>query len=125
MLVAVCGPPNAGKTTSSLRFPNVVHMDGTRLEDACVAVSGAEGDVCVEGVLPNAHVRRRLARAYAGRRVCVWLDIPFEECVRREARGRGEWMLRNFYGCFEPPTVAEGWDEVIRVDGRDPGQGAA
>ena len=118
MLTLVCGIPNSGKTTFSERWSgNVVHLDDTEGRHRAVAemVSQDEGDICVEGVYLHHVQRRELARAYRGARICIWLDTPLETCIEREDRGRGTLITRNCAALFEPPTLDEGWDEIVRI----------
>lgn len=112
VLTLICGLPNAGKTTYSKRFENVVHLDEERrTANVCEKVKGA-GDVVVEGVFASRPQRERLIRAYGGRCRCIFIDITLDECIRREDRGRSDFILRNAYKHFTPPTLDEGWDEI-------------
>ena len=120
MLTLVCGIPNSGKTTFSERWSrNPVHIDEldgrNRLKTALDMVSQAEGDICVEGVYLHHRQRRELASAYEGAKLCIWLDTPLETCIEREDRGRGTLITRNCAALFEPPTLDEGWDEIVRI----------
>ena len=111
-MTLVCGLPNAGKTTYSQRFRNVIHLDEVgRTSRVCEMVSGQD-DVCVEGVFPTAWRRRRVRESYDGPARLIWLDMPPDECKRREDRGRPEFILENAARYFEPPTYDEGWDEI-------------
>lgn len=118
MLVLVCGIHNAGKTTYAQRFGIVVHLDELGSYDAvCDAVRGINGDIAVDGLYPLRVQRRRLLEACGdrGKNVCIWLDAPLDECIRREDRGRPLFVIRKCASAFEPPTLDEGWDEIIRI----------
>lgn len=120
MFTLVCGIPNSGKTTFSNRWSgSVVHLDDTegrhRLKTALEMVREAEGDICVEGVYLHHAQRRELAQAYRGAKLCIWLDTPLDVCIAREDRGRGTLITRNCAALFEPPTLDEGWDEIVRI----------
>lgn len=110
MLTLICGLPNAGKTTG---YPDALHQDeiGTT-ENVCAAISRIDGDATIEGCFPTAKCRRKVREAYRGAARCVFIDISVEESVRREDRNRHETILRNAARFFEPPTYAEGWDEI-------------
>ena len=112
------GMPNAGKTTYCERFGNVVHLDDRRtIAATCKAMHGMD-DVTVDGIFPTRSTRRRLLRAYEGNgKRCIWLDVPYGECLRRETRGRSSAFFERFSDLFEPPTYDEGWDEIIIVRG--------
>ena len=112
MLTLICGLPNAGKTTYSQRFDNVIHLDEVgRTSRVCEMVEGM-GDTVVEGVFATSLKRRQLIDAGGGYSKCIWLDVPLDECKRREDRGRPEFILENAAKYFEPPTYDEGWDEI-------------
>lgn len=113
MLTLICGLPNAGKTTYSGQFANVLHLDEIgRTGRVADMVRGMTEDVTIEGVFGTVESRKRLVEAYDGPTRCVFLDVPFDEILRREDRGRAEWLLRNAAKRFTPPTYDEGWDEI-------------
>lgn len=117
-MILICGIPNAGKTTFSAQFENVLHFDevkGRDRRDKVVKAVSEDNSIVVEGVYPTAKERRRLPAASKERNICIWLDVPVEECVRREIEGRNrsEHMVIWASEKFEPPTFDEGWDEII------------
>lgn len=118
MIVLIIGLPNAGKTTYSERFENVLHLDDfppSKFLNCNEAVRKAVDDVVVEGIYNLRCRRERLLEAYQGngRKVCIWIDTPADVCVGRENRGRHEQVVRAHL--FQPPTYDEGWDEIIRI----------
>ena len=123
MLTLICGIPNAGKTTYSARYDNVMHLDdafGQTRYDLCNKfASQAEGDVCVEGAYNQIWQRKALIEAcqHQSPKVCIWLDTPLEECLEREQNGRKRTLaiIHIHHNAFEPPTLEEGWDEIIRI----------
>ena len=118
MLTLICGIPNAGKTTFSFSFVNVIHLDDHKgTTEVCELVGGMEGSVVVEGVFGSPEKRKRLLESYKGEGSrCYFLDVPLRESIRRENRGRSRFILENAYRRFEPPTHDEGWDEIIRIE---------
>lgn len=114
MIRLICGRSRAGKTTYSQRFDNVVHLDdmskrcGERYPKVLEIVSGVTDDITVEGIYELASQRMELLKAYQGEgAVCIWLDTPVDVI-----KARAMTVLPR---TFEPPTKAEGWDEVIRI----------
>ena len=117
-MTLIMGHPNAGKTTYSSRFSNVLHLDDfpfSKFLNCNEAVRRSDGNVVVEGIY-NLRCRRiKLLEAVAGKschNVCIWIDTPIEECLSRESRGRDERTVR---GPLQPPTLDEGWDEIICI----------
>lgn len=112
MLTAIIGYPNAGKTTYSQQFANVLHFDDYlgRYADG-YAIASTMQDVVIEGLFQRRKTRMELLNALSHQspRICVWIDTPKEVCKARP----------NFKGStyMEPPTLEEGWDEIIIVRG--------
>lgn len=106
MLTLVCGIPNAGKTTGN---PDAIHLDdiGT-IAKVIDIISEMENDIVIEGLFSIPEQRRRLRDAYNGYAKCIFIDISADESIRRENRGRPDWMLRNAARLFIPPTYDEG-----------------
>ena len=113
MLILICGLPRAGKTTYSERFDEVIHLDTSGAYQGVLRrLKHKDGDVIVEGVYRLIKERENLIRAYNGTVFkCIWLETPDE--VRQSRRGWDKWCDRP----FEPPTLDEGWDEIIIIRG--------
>lgn len=118
MLTLICGLPNAGKTTFSKRYENALHQDeiGT-ISNIIKVIEKIDGDVIIEGYFGTRENRSRVASAYNGEAKCIFLDISVEESIKRENRNRHPQILRNASRFFEPPTLDEGWDEIIVIRG--------
>lgn len=111
----ICGLPRAGKTTYSKRYEcNVIHLDNYgNFGIVRDKVSKIDGDVVVEGCYTHAQQRMSLLASYKGNgKRCIWLDVPQE--IREQREGWRESMGKMH---FEPPTYAEGWDEIEVING--------
>lgn len=120
MLTLITGLPNAGKTTYSARYSEVLHLDDYRSVGACCRAAGEiTGDVVVEGALGKAASRKQLIEACTTQspKICIWLDTPYEECLRRENRNRPLAIVQVHHQGFQPPSLEEGWDEIIHIGG--------
>lgn len=120
MLTLICGLPRAGKTTYSERFEKVIHLDDyihlpmSLRYERCNKNAQTKEDVAVDGIYHTANLRIQLVRLYQGDGLkCVWLDTPLE--IKKQRCGYVSAM--NFH--FEPPTLDEGWDEIIIIRGDD------
>lgn len=120
MLTLICGIPNAGKTTYSQKFNNVIHFDDVQKTSVVCEMVAKEDDVCVEGAFLDSRRRRKIAEAYKGKKVCIWLNTPLAECIARENRGRQNGLFRICADGFDPPTYYEGWDEIVIIHDNDP-----
>lgn len=112
MMTLIMGQPNAGKTTYSKRFENVIHLDdlpSPRFTNCQKIVTDGNVDIVVEGIYNTVERRKRLlgASQHHDRKVCIWLDTSDEERIRRGVR----LPTQN----LEPPSLDEGWDEIIRI----------
>lgn len=123
MVVLIIGYPNAGKTTYAARFGRVIHIDdfrdslqpGTQYKRCHAFIASVSDDIVVEGCYPTRKLRTDFLNACQRKndfKMCIWIDTPIAECKQRENRGRP-----IMYSHFEPPTIDEGWNTIIRVDG--------
>lgn len=112
MLSLICGMPRAGKTTYSEQYNNVIHLDGIGYHRVRSMVAEITHDVVVDGIYNDPRTRERLATAYKGNgKRCIWIDTPLETRKTRP-------MWQPYYGMeFIPPTLDEGWDEIIIIRG--------
>jgi len=119
----IIGLPNSGKTTYSQQFENVLHLDDFspgKFLNCNEAVRRSDGDVVVEGIYNSRCRRLKLLEACEGRtpKICVWIDTPYEVCQERERQGRQRSGVME-HSHLEPPTLAEGWDEIRIVRGEE------
>ena len=114
------GLPNAGKTTYSAQYDNVIHRDdfgGKNKYERIIELVKKNSDVCVEGVYLFAARRKDLVAASNTKNTCIWLDTSPDLCRQREREGRNRWpgIINEAERLLEPPTYDEGWDEIIRI----------
>lgn len=128
MITLICGLPNAGKTTYSSQFDNAIHFDDCKMPRQQIfekMVAESTGDVYAEGVCNSKRSRGMFLKAISHRtdkKVCIWIDTPLEVCIERENnfRRRPIGMVLEHARRFQPPTLDEGWDEIIVVrDGKE------
>lgn len=117
MLTMICGLPNAGKTTYSKRYDNALHQDDIGRISCIVEMIENKDDVVIEGYFGRRYERNKVREAYHGYTKCIFLDISVDESIKREDRNRHPQILRNASRFFEPPTLDEGWDEIIIIRG--------
>lgn len=106
-LFVVCGLQGAGKTTW-VRANAEAHGAGAIFFDAA---------------LPSRNHRARalrLAAEVGARAVAVWLDTPFEVAVARNAARPAnervaEATIVHVYDQLEPPSLEEGFADVMRI----------
>ena len=121
-MILICGLPNSGKTSYSARYDDVLHYDEFRLNtreryQRIIQIAQEEPDICIEGVYGEARRRAELVKAVKpNKAICIWLNTPVEECVKRENRSRPTGIVLAPAQKFQPPTMDEGWDEIIVID---------
>ena len=114
----VMGIPNAGKTTYSQQFANVIHADDYMGDhDAYAKLLATVDDECIEGLYTTRKSRLLLLSECTNvkRRVCVFIDTPPDVCMSRD--GEHNRSIPYHARRLEPPTYDEGWDEIIIVRG--------
>ena len=50
------------------------------------------------------------------RKILVYMTTPLDECLRRNANRKNhlpDFVVESFFQTIEPPTLDEGWDEII------------
>ena len=73
------------------------------------------------GPLPSRAHRRRaldLARRHGCRAIAVWIRVPLDEALRRNALRRGrarvpDEVIRHVHASLEPPSLDEGFAEIV------------
>ena len=120
MLLLITGLPNAGKTTLSNKYEEVIHQDDIgSIDKICQKVASTDNAV-LEGVFFKTEQRKKIIRAYQGGiKKCIFIDISLDESIKRENRNRHPLILKNAFNHYEPPTLDEGWDEIIIIRGDD------
>ena len=123
MITLICGVGCAGKTTLSRVFDNVIHLDEVGLPwerylKVNEKVAEINNDVVIEGIYNHADLRVDLLRAYNGVYAkCIWLNPP-KNIIEEHSKKR-HIPITKYHMNFEPPTFAEGWDEIIVIRGDD------
>ena len=119
-MIIICGLPNAGKTTYSKKYDNVIHTDSFfnrhyAIEEEVKKRIENNEEVCIEGLCHTAKFRKRLVELCSDNepKICIWLNTPVEECLRR--KGMHNHAIKVYKRVFEPPTLEEGWDEIIII----------
>ena len=121
-MILIIGLPNAGKTTYSIQFENVIHFDNiphTNNEEwynKCDELAKkSSDDITIEGIYNNRNRRIKLLEACKDKSIkkCIWIDTDVKECIKRENRNRSIHTIIGHHTLFEPPTYDEGWDEII------------
>ncbi len=106
-LYVVCGLQGAGKSTW--------------IRDHAAALG--TGAVCFDGALPTRRHRARalaLAAASGIPAVCVWINVPLEIALQRnaarpDAKRIAEATIRHVWDQLEPPSVDEGFVDIVEV----------
>jgi predicted kinase len=110
--------------TFDARLEPAVAVAGEAVRDALAAYAAAHHVDLVFDATNVTRARRApliaLARRLGLAPVAIYVDTPLAVAQERNGRRRvpvPRAVVENFDGRLEPPTTAEGFDEVIRVDG--------
>ena len=85
MITLICGLPNAGKTTYSKNYTNVIHYDevphvtfNEHLENTFQLIQNTSGDICIDGGFISINERKKLLSLTNNHdtKICVWIKTP-------------------------------------------------
>jgi len=120
MFILIIGLPNSGKTTYSNIYNNVVHFDnlqGHSIQkfNQAIDITKNNNNIILEGVYSLRKQRIELLQNIDVniKKICVWINTPYEICVERAKNCRPKIFVDAHYKVFQPPTYDEGWDEII------------
>lgn len=136
MLITVfvfCGCAGSGKTTLSKKIEseyNAVRLSFDEMRclqyhDLIPNVTKALNDgenVVVDAVYGQREQRRELLKAIENtpcKKVLLYVDKPLETCLAQNAQRENPlhtFVVEGIYNHFQPPTLDEGWDEIIVIN---------
>lgn len=145
-LYVLCGIPGSGKTTEATRialekqarlysYDTVIRNSHLKyFSDICMFVYQNIHNDLRDGHnivydAPNTKVsyRKDLLESICKipcKKILIVMNTSLNECIDRNAhRDKNtrlpEGIVYNFYSSFEPPTLCEGWDEIIYIKDGD------
>ena len=141
MLCVLCGCCGSGKTTLSRQlaeqynaklycFDNLPNSHHPKYAESVrnkmwqdIAVDLNEGKKII---VDDLHTRLRWRKgllSYVSDISCqknlIVMNTPLEECLKRNANRQyklPEFVVENTFKNYEPPTLDEGWDEIIVIN---------
>lgn len=128
----LCGCAGSGKTTLSklisskynarrLSFDEMHCLQYTDLIPHIKKALKSNKSVVVDGVCGARNQRCELLQAIKDipcKKILFYVDKPLETCLAQNAQREhplSDGMIRGIYHTFEPPTLNEGWDEIITI----------
>ena len=124
MFTLICGVPNSGKTTYSKLFSPIYHSEDffrgnyeQQFVDCNKFLSTLDFDFYIEGTYNTIAFRKELLEACKHHKYkqCIYREISLETSLKRERRGRCLSSLKIAYKMLAPPTLDEGWEEIIVI----------
>lgn len=129
-LYVVCGPAGSGKTTFSkkiseeqnaicLSFDKMCLFQHRELIPHVVKELQNNQNVVVDALFTRFSQRKLILETTKDidcKRILIYMDTLLEECLRRNAQRPNplpDFMVRDIYNSIEPPTLDEGWDEIL------------
>lgn len=131
-LYLFCGAPASGKSTLSkqiaeqhnaerISFDERHYMRHNQMIQPIVEALMNEKNVVADSVFTYVKQRKMILDAVKDiscRKVLVYMTTPLDECLRRNANRKNhlpDFVVESFFQTIEPPTLDEGWDEIIYV----------
>ena len=125
-----CGTPASGKTFYSkkmseeqnairLSFDEMRLFQHKELIPYVIEALQDNQNVVVDALFTRTSQRKLILEATKDipcKRILIYMDTPLEECLRRNAQRPNplpDFMVRDIYNSIEPPTLDEGWDEIL------------
>lgn len=132
-LIIFCGASGSGKSTLSKKLAKESNLARFSMDELkfflhsdllpLVSKSLENGEsILVDALYTKLKWRKAILEAtekFQCKRTLVYVDTPLNECVRRN-RGREnilpDFVIEDIYNSIEPPTLDEGWDEIIVIN---------
>lgn len=129
-LYVMCGIPGSGKSTLSKKLANEQNLVRLSLDEMGyvrqhkliphIVDALKEGkSVVADSLYTKEKWRTELLKAVKPigcRCVLLHMSTPLDECIRRNAGRENtlpDFVIEDIYNSIEPPTLDEGWDEII------------
>lgn len=129
-LIILCGAPGSGKSTLSKKLAQEQTLTRLSMDELkfllhsellpLVTKSLQSGkNVIVDALYTKLKWREAILEAtkdFQCKRTLIFVNTPLDECIRRN-KGREnalpDFVIEDIYNSIEPPTLDEGWDEII------------
>lgn len=132
--------PASGKTTLSKKFSSIYHAnlysyDEIRKDMFFIKQSEIKmmnlvkeallnnNNVIIDNVYITRESRMKLISELSDiqcEKVLVVVQAPIEVCIERDKNRKshnlGETIIRNHYNRYQPPSLDEGWDDIIFIE---------
>lgn len=129
-LYLFCGAPASGKSTLSkqiaeqhnaerISFDERHYMRHNEMISPIVEALTNGENVVADSVFAYVKQRKMILDAVKDipcRKVLIHMTTPLDECLRRNANRKNhlpDFVVESFFQSIEPPTLDEGWDEII------------
>lgn len=142
MIYVLCGIPGSGKTTKAIQLAeennaklysyDVIKHNSKLVyfEDISDIIYQNIRDDLLNGYnviydAPHTRLKHRngVLKSISDiscKKILIVMDTALKECLNRNSSRDGalclpEPIIYNFYNNFEPPTLDEGWDEIVYI----------
>lgn len=131
-LITLSSPSGAGKSTLSHKlteqynavrysFDEIKCLRHSELIELITTSLKNGESVVADSLYSEVKLRKELLEAVKDiecNKICIYITTSLEECLRRNAKREGkarlpDWVIEHIYETFEPPTLDEGWDEIL------------
>lgn len=132
-LYICCGPSAGGKTTLSkkitkefdairISFDELDCFQHKELVPLVTQAFHTNEIVVVDALFTRFTQRKMILEAIKNidcKQIIIFMNTSLGECIHRNAHRPNplpEFMIRDIYNSIEPPTIDEGWDEIIVIN---------
>lgn len=129
-LYLFCGAPASGKSTLSkqmaeqcnaerISFDERHYMRHNEMIPPILEALEDGKNVVADSLFAYVKQRKMILEALKDvscRKILVCMTTPLDECLRRNANRKNhlpDFVVESFFQSIEPPTLEEGWDEIL------------
>ena len=132
-LYIMCGVPGSGKSTTSKQMADEYGLERFSFDEMkcfCLddymhlAINAIQDgkNVILDSTNLRVNVRKKILQAVNDvlcKKVVVYMNTPLEVCLdrnRNRATRLQDFIIESSYRSLQPPTLDEGWDEIIYIE---------
>lgn len=133
ILYVMCGVPGSGKTTMSKQMEEGYGLERFSFDEMrcfrlkefvapAIDILQKGKDVVLDSTNLRANVRKKILQEikdFQCKKIVIYMNTSLEKCLQRNANREvrlQDFTVESTYKSLQPPTLDEGWDEIIVIN---------
>ena len=129
-LIILCGAPGSGKSTLSKKLAEEQNLTRLSMDELKFFLHSdllplvtesleSNKDIIVDALYTKLKWRKAILEAtekFDCKRTLIYVTTPLDECISRNVGRENslpDFVIEDIYNSIEPPTLDEGWDEIL------------